>query len=72
MTPNLLTPLLRHLSETVIGSVEAPLLLLNALLRNGYGLIEGAPGIGKTMHANTLANSTGGVFKFIQEPVSTY
>jgi MoxR-like ATPase len=66
MTPNLLSPLLRHLSETVIGSEEASRLLLTALLGNGHVLIEGAPGIGKTMLAHTLASSMGGVFKRVQ------
>lgn len=66
MNPNLLTPLLRHLSETVIGSEEASRLLLTALLGNGHVLIEGAPGIGKTMLAHTLASSMGGVFKRVQ------
>ena len=51
MNPNLLSPLLRHLSQTVIGSEEASRLLLTALLGNGHVLIEGAPGIGK----NSLA-----------------
>jgi MoxR-like ATPase len=66
MTPNLLAPLLRHLSETVIGSEEASRLLLTALLGNGHVLIEGAPGIGKTMLAHTLASSMGGIFKRVQ------
>jgi MoxR-like ATPase len=66
MTPNILCPLLRHLSETVIGSEEASRLLLTALLGNGHVLIEGAPGIGKTMLAHTLASSMGGVFKRVQ------
>ena len=66
MNPNPLTPLLRHLSETVIGSEEASRLLLTALLGNGHVLIEGAPGIGKTMLAHTLASSMGGVFKRVQ------
>jgi MoxR-like ATPase len=66
MRQNLLSPLLRHLSETVIGSEEASRLLLTALLSGGHVLIEGAPGIGKTMLAHTLASSMGGVFKRVQ------
>ena len=66
MNPNLLSPLLRHLSEIVIGSEEASRLLLTALLGNCHVLIEGAPGIGKTMLAHTLAGSMGGVFKRVQ------
>jgi MoxR-like ATPase len=66
MNPNTLTPLLRHLSDTVIGSEEPAKLLLTALLGDGHVLIEGAPGIGKTMLAHTLASSMGGVFKRVQ------
>lgn len=66
MNPTTLNPLLRHLSETVIGSEEPARLLLTALLGNGHVLIEGAPGIGKTMLAHTLASSMGGVFKRVQ------
>ncbi len=66
MNPNVLTPLLRHLSDTVIGSEEPAKLLLTALLGDGHVLIEGAPGIGKTMLAHTLASSMGGVFKRVQ------
>lgn len=66
MNPNTLIPLLRHLGDTVIGSEEAAKLLLTALLGDGHVLIEGAPGIGKTMLAHTLASSMGGVFKRVQ------
>jgi MoxR-like ATPase len=41
-------------------------MLLTALLADGHVLIEGAPGIGKTTLAHTLASSMGGVFKRIQ------
>lgn len=61
-----LDPLLQHLGKVVIGAEKAAELLLTALLANGHVLIEGAPGIGKTTLAQTLANSMGGVFKRVQ------
>jgi MoxR-like ATPase len=56
----------QRLTATVIGSGEAASLLLTALLARGHVLIEGAPGIGKTSLAHTLASSIGGVFKRVQ------
>ncbi|MGJ8643172.1 MAG: AAA family ATPase [Luteolibacter sp.] len=66
MNSSSLSPLRDHLTATVIGSEKAGELLLTALLAGGHVLIEGAPGIGKTMLAHTLATSVGGVFKRIQ------
>jgi MoxR-like ATPase len=56
----------QRLTATVIGSGDAANLLLTALLARGHVLIEGAPGIGKTSLAHTLASSIGGVFKRVQ------
>ena len=61
-----LEPLFRHLVETVIGAEKPAEILLTALLADGHVLIEGAPGIGKTTLAHTLASSIGGEFKRIQ------
>lgn len=55
-----------RLVSTVLGSEEAAALLLTALLARGHVLIEGAPGIGKTSLAHTLATSIGGTFKRVQ------
>lgn len=66
MNADALQPLLRHLGETVIGAEEPAKLLLIALLADGHVLIEGAPGIGKTTLAHTLAASMGGTFKRVQ------
>lgn len=66
MNPDTLQPLLRHLGETVIGAEEPARMLVTALLANGHVLIEGAPGIGKTTLAHTLATSMGGSFKRVQ------
>ncbi len=56
----------QRLSATVIGAGDAATLLVTALLARGQVLIEGAPGIGKTTLAHTLASSMGGVFKRVQ------
>ena len=66
MKPDTLQPLLRHLSDTVIGAEEPARMLVTALLADGHVLIEGAPGIGKTTLAHTLATSMGGSFKRVQ------
>lgn len=61
-----LEKLRERLVSTVLGSEEAAALLLTALLARGHVLIEGAPGIGKTSLAHTLATSIGGNFKRVQ------
>ncbi len=66
MNAAIIQPLLKHLSATVIGAEKPAELLLTALLADGHVLIEGAPGIGKTTLAHTLASAIGGVFKRIQ------
>lgn len=66
MNPDVLQPLLRHLGETVIGAEEPARMLVTALLADGHVLIEGAPGIGKTTLAHTLATCMGGTFKRVQ------
>jgi MoxR-like ATPase len=66
MKPDILQPLLKHLGETVIGAEEPARMLVTALLADGHVLIEGAPGIGKTTLAHTLATSMGGSFKRVQ------
>jgi MoxR-like ATPase len=55
-----------RLTATVLGAEDAASLLLTALLARGHVLIEGAPGIGKTTLAHTLASSIGGAFKRVQ------
>lgn len=50
----------------MIGAEKPAEMLLTALLADGHVLIEGAPGIGKTTLAHTLARAMGGVFKRVQ------
>ncbi len=66
MNSSVINPLLEHLASTVIGAEKPAEMLLTALLADGHALIEGAPGIGKTTLAHTLASSMGGVFKRVQ------
>lgn len=56
----------RRLTEQVTGADEAASLLLAALLAGGHVLIQGAPGIGKTSLAKTLAQLIDGSFRRIQ------
>jgi MoxR-like ATPase len=55
-----------YMTATVLGSEEPAQLLLVALLSNGHVLIQGAPGVGKTTLAHTLASCIDGTFSRIQ------
>ena len=56
----------RELGRVVLG-LAAPIRMLTiALLARGHVLIEGAPGLGKTLLSKSLARALGGVFKRIQ------
>jgi MoxR-like ATPase len=61
-----LAPLRKRLESTVLGAEEPASLMLTAMLAGGHVLVEGAPGIGKTTLAHTLASSIGGSFRRIQ------
>lgn len=56
----------QRLTQTVLGSEEASYLVTVALLCNGHVLIQGAPGIGKTSLAQTLARTIDGSFRRVQ------
>lgn len=58
--------LYQRLTQTVLGAEGPAQMLLTALLANGHVLIQGAPGIGKTSLAQTLADSISGTFSRIQ------
>ena len=55
-----------RLTSTVLGADESALFLLTALLAGGHVLIQGAPGIGKTTLAKSLARLIHGSFKRVQ------
>lgn len=61
-----LNTLHQRLTATVLGSEEPAYLILVSLLSRGHALIQGAPGIGKTSIAKTLAHSISGTFKRLQ------
>jgi len=56
----------KSISEYIVGLKELLKLLNIALLSRGHILIEGPPGVGKTITAKLFAQSIGGAFKRIQ------
>ena len=54
------------LNQVVKGQPTAVRQLLVAVFANGHVLLEGVPGLGKTLLANSLAQVLGGEFKRIQ------
>ncbi|HLD05849.1 MAG TPA: MoxR family ATPase [Candidatus Nanoarchaeia archaeon] len=56
----------REIEKTMVGQKEAVNSLLEALMANGHVLVEGVPGIGKTLLVKTLTQVTGCVFSRIQ------
>ena len=56
----------RELGRVVIGADASIRALLIALVARGHVLIQGVPGLGKTLLAKTLARVLGGQFKRIQ------
>ena len=58
--------LARELGRVVVGAEAAVPSLVIALLSRGHVLVQGVPGLGKTLLAKTLARTLGGDFKRIQ------
>jgi MoxR-like ATPase len=58
--------LARELGVVVMGAEAAVPALVVALLARGHVLVQGVPGLGKTLLAKTLARTLGGDFKRIQ------
>jgi MoxR-like ATPase len=56
----------RELGRVVIGADASVDALVIALVARGHVLVQGAPGLGKTLLAKTLARGLGGEFKRIQ------
>ena len=49
----------KEISKIVVGQEKIVEILLNALLANGHVLLEGIPGIAKTLVIRSLAAATG-------------
>jgi MoxR-like ATPase len=58
--------LLAELARVVIGAQPVVRALVIALIARGHVLVQGVPGLGKTLLAKTLARTLGGEFKRIQ------
>ncbi len=56
----------RELTRVVVGAESAARALTIALTARGHVLVQGVPGLGKTLLAKTLARTLGGEFKRIQ------
>ncbi len=56
----------RELGRIVYGVDEVIHALTIALIARGHMLLEGPPGLGKTLLSNTFARALGGVFKRVQ------
>jgi MoxR-like ATPase len=58
--------LARELGRVVVGADASIRALVIALVARGHVLVQGVPGLGKTLLAKTLARALGGEFKRIQ------
>lgn len=61
-----LSALKQHINHSLIGQEEVVNQVLVAMLAGGHVLIEGVPGLGKTLLVRTLADGIGGAYKRIQ------
>src|SRR5689334_22834839 len=57
---------MREVRKAVVGQDEALELMLCGIIAGGHVLLEGVPGVAKTLMAKALAKSIGAEFKRIQ------
>ena len=58
--------LINEVSNVIVGKKQVIEMLLTALLCEGHALLEGPPGVAKTLLAKTFASALGGTFIRIQ------
>jgi MoxR-like ATPase len=58
--------LIANIEKVIVGKRDSVRLVVMALLCRGHVLVEGGPGMGKTMLARSMAHSISGSFKRIQ------
>jgi len=56
----------KRIGERIVGNPEVVDLILTGLFAGGHGLLEGVPGIGKTLLVRTLAEALDATFQRIQ------
>ena len=61
-------PLLSEAGKVIVGQSYLMERLVISLLANGHVLLEGVPGLAKTLSIRTLASATAADFKRIQFP----
>src|SRR6476619_6387200 len=68
MTPNPLEPVLFEVKRTIVGQDVLLERMAIAMLAGGHLLVEGVPGLAKTLAVKSLAGAIGGQFQRIQFP----
>ena len=58
--------IIANVEKVIVGKHTSVRLAVMALMCQGHALIDGVPGVGKTMLARSIAISVGGAFKRIQ------
>src|SRR5215204_4237589 len=66
MTPNHLEPVLFEVKRTIVGQDVLLERMAIAMLAGGHLLVEGVPGLAKTLAVKSLAGAIGGQFQRIQ------
>ena len=66
MTPNPLEPVLFEVKRTIVGQDVLLERMAVAMLAGGHLLVEGVPGLAKTLAVKSLAGAIGGEFQRIQ------